>query len=448
MFEKVLIANRGEIAIRVIRACRELGLSSVAVYSEADRNSLHVRLADEAVCVGPPQPIKSYLNIPSIISAAEITGADAIHPGYGFLAENPSFAEICESVGLVFIGPPAQVIEKMGHKSQAKESLAKVGLPVIPGTSGVLDDREKILKFARSASFPLIIKAAAGGGGRGMRIVQSQEELIKGVEMAQREAHAAFGNGEIYLEKYLEEPRHVEVQILADKHGNIVHLGERDCSIQRRHQKLVEESPCPVLNFEQRKRLGELAVKAAQAIKYKSAGTIEFLLDKKGQFYFMEANTRLQVEHPVSEMVTGIDIVKAQIMIAAGEKLPWKQEQINFSGHAIEFRINSEDPEKSFMPRAGQVKTVVLPGGMGVRVDTHLFPGYEVSPYYDSLLAKLIVWGRDRHEAIQRAKRSLQEFTVEGLPTTIPFHLKVVSNAFFQRGEFYTNFISRRLNLE
>lgn len=448
MFEKVLIANRGEIAIRVIRACRELGLSSVAVYSEADRNSLHVRLADEAVCVGPPQPIKSYLNIPSIISAAEITGADAIHPGYGFLAENPSFAEICESVGLVFIGPPAQVIEKMGHKSQAKESLAKVGLPVIPGTSGVLDDREKILKFARSASFPLIIKAAAGGGGRGMRIVQSQEELIKGVEMAQREAHAAFGNGEIYLEKYLEEPRHVEVQILADKHGNIVHLGERDCSIQRRHQKLVEESPCPVLNFEQWKRLGELAVKAAQAIKYENAGTIEFLLDKKGQFYFMEANTRLQVEHPVSEMVTGIDIVKAQIMIAAGEKLPWNQEQINFSGHAIEFRINSEDPEKSFMPRAGQVKTVVLPGGMGVRVDTHLFPGYEVSPYYDSLLAKLIVWGRDRHEAIQRAKRSLQEFTVEGLPTTIPFHLKVVSNAFFQRGEFYTNFISRRLNLE
>jgi acetyl-CoA carboxylase biotin carboxylase subunit len=448
MFEKVLIANRGEIAIRVIRACQELGISTVAVYSEADRNSLHVKLADEAVCIGPPQPIKSYLNIPSIISAAEVTGADAIHPGYGFLAENPSFAEICDSVGLVFIGPPAQVIEKMGHKSQAKESLAKVGLPVIPGTSGVLDNQEKILKFAHSASFPLIIKAAAGGGGRGMRIVQSEDELIKGVEMAQREAHAAFGNGEIYLEKYLEEPRHVEVQILADKHGNVIHLGERDCSIQRRHQKLIEESPCPVLSPEQRERLGELAVKAARAIKYENAGTIEFLLDKNGQFYFMEANTRLQVEHPVTEMVTGIDIVKAQIMIAAGEKLPWQQEQISFSGHAIEFRINSEDPEKNFMPRAGLAKSVVLPGGMGVRVDTHLFPGYEVSPYYDSLLAKLIVWGRDRAEAIQRGKRALREFTIEGLPTTIPFHLKVVNNAFFQKGEFYTNFISRRLGLE
>lgn len=448
MFKKILVANRGEIAIRIIRACRELGIKTVAVYSEADRNSLHVKMADESYCIGPPQPIKSYLNMPAIVAAAEVSGAEAVHPGYGFLAESPSFAEICEAVDLTFIGPPAKVIEKMGHKAEAKREMQRAGIPVIPGTDEKLgDNSEKALEFARKVSFPLIIKAAAGGGGRGMRIVHSEGDLLEELDKAKVEAKAAFGNGELYLEKYLEEPRHVEVQIIADKKGNVIHLGERDCSIQRRHQKLLEESPCPVLDAKKREEVGELAKRAAKAIGYENAGTIEFLLDSEGNFYFMEANTRLQVEHPVTEEVTGIDIVKLQILVAAGEDIPFSQEDIEFKGHAIEFRINSEDPSNNFLPEAGKIEKLTLPGGPGVRVDTHIYPGYKIPPYYDSLLAKLIVWGRTREEAISRGERALEEFVVEGLPTTIPFHKKVLGNAFFKRGEVYTNFVSRRLNL-
>jgi acetyl-CoA carboxylase biotin carboxylase subunit len=448
MFKKILVANRGEVAIRIIRACRELGIKTVAVYSEADKNSLHVKMADESYCIGPPQPIKSYLNIPAIVAAAEVSGAEAVHPGYGFLAESPSFAEICEAVDLTFIGPPAKVIEKMGHKAEAKREMQQAGIPVIPGTDEKLgDNSEEALEFARKVSFPLIIKAAAGGGGRGMRIVHSEGDLLEELDKAKAEAKAAFGNGELYLEKYLEEPRHVEVQIIADKKGNVIHLGERDCSIQRRHQKLLEESPCPVLDAEKREEIGELAKRAAKAIGYENAGTIEFLMDSEGNFYFMEANTRLQVEHPVTEEITGIDIVKLQILVAAGEDIPFSQEDIEFKGHAIEFRINSEDPSNNFLPVAGKIEKLTLPGGPGVRVDTHIYPGYKIPPYYDSLLAKLVVWGRTREEAISRGERALEEFVVEGLPTTISFHKKVLGNAFFKKGEVYTNFVSRRLNL-
>ncbi len=445
MFKKVLVANRGEIAVRVIRACQELGISTVAVYSQADRDSLHVKLADEAVCIGPPQALKSYLNGPAIISAAEITGAEAIHPGYGFLAENPSFVEMCEAVGLVFIGPGAEVMQLLGDKAKAKEVMEKAGLPVIPGSEGIVKEEKKALKIAEEIGYPVIVKAAAGGGGKGMRIVHTREELLSQVQMARTEANSAFGDGSIYIEKYLEEPRHIEVQVLADKHGRIIHLGERDCSIQRRHQKLIEEAPSPALNPELRAEVGKMAVKAAQATNYLNAGTFEFLMDKEGKFYFMEANTRLQVEHPVTEMITGVDIVKTQILIAAGERIPYKQEEIKWQGQAIEFRINAEDPDNNFLPRSGKINNLRLPGGMGVRVDTGIYQGYEVPPYYDSLLAKLIVWGNDRQETIARGRRALKEFLIEGVPTTIPFHLRVLDNAFFLRGEVYTNFLARRI---
>lgn len=445
MFCKVLVANRGEIAVRIIRACKELGIPTVAIYSEADSEALHAQLADEAICIGPAQTHRSYLNIPNIISAAEITGADAIHPGYGFLAENPQFADICRSCHITFIGPPAEAIESMGHKSEARRRMVEAGIPVTPGTSGSITDGKEALKSAEKIGYPVIIKASAGGGGRGMRIAQNEKELLKFIQMAQSEAKAAFGNDDVYMEKYVQEPRHVEFQILADAHGNVIHLGDRDCSIQRRHQKLIEESPSPSISEETRKSMGEVAVKAAKAVGYVNAGTIEFLVEPDGSYYFMEMNTRVQVEHPVTEMVTGVDIIKEQIRIAAGEKLAYKQEDITQNGHAIEFRINAEDPSKGFMPAGGTVTLYNPPGGPGVRVDTHLYTGYLVPSYYDSLLAKLIVWGKDRDEAIDRGRRALEECVIMGLATTIPFHLEVLENAFFKRGEIYTNFISRRI---
>lgn len=445
MFSKILIANRGEIALRIIRACRELGVKTVIVYSEADNESLPVKMADESVCVGPPQSASSYLNIPSIISAAELSGADAIHPGYGFLAENAQFAEIVNSCKIVFIGPTPEVINAAGNKANARAAMIDAGIPVTPGSENTINDVAEAVEFAHTIDYPVIIKASAGGGGRGMRIVQNDDDMAKMLPLAQNEAGAAFGNPEVYIEKYLEEPRHVEFQIMADKHGNVIHLGERDCSIQRRHQKLLEESPSTALNTELRDKMGAAAVKAAKALEYDSAGTIEFLVDINHDFYFMEVNTRIQVEHPVTEMVCGIDIIKEQIRIAAGEKLDLRQADVRFDGHAIEFRINAEDPANDFLPRAGTVTLYVPPGGPGVRVDSHLYSGYTVPPYYDSLLAKLIVWGKDREEAIARGKRALGEFVITGLPTTIPFHELVLDNAWFKRGDIYTNFISRRV---
>lgn len=445
MFSKVLIANRGEIAVRVIRACKELGIPTVAIYSEADTEALHAKLADEAICIGPAQTHRSYLNIPNIISAAEVTGADAIHPGYGFLAENPQFADICRSCHITFIGPVAEAIETMGHKSEARRRMVEAGVPVTPGTSGSVSGEKEALSAAEKIGYPVIIKASAGGGGRGMRVAQNEKELVKFLQMAQSEAKAAFGNDDVYMEKYVNEPRHIEFQILADGHGNVIHLGDRDCSIQRRHQKLIEESPSPSINPEMRKEMGEVAVRAAKAVGYTSAGTIEFLVEPDGSYYFMEMNTRVQVEHPVTEMVTGVDIIKEQIRVAAGEKLSYTQDDIKQNGHAIEFRINAEDPSRDFMPAGGRVTLFNPPGGPGVRVDSHLYTGYDVPNYYDSLLAKLIVWGKDRNEAINRGRRALEECVVMGLATTIPFHLRVLDNAFFKKGEIYTNFISRRI---
>lgn len=445
LFKKILIANRGEIALRVIRACKELDIPTVAVYSEADVDSLHAKFADEAVCIGPPQSNKSYLNMPTIISAAQITGADAIHPGYGFLSENAQFAEVCRSCHLTFIGPPPQAIEKMGDKAYARRTMAGAGVPIIPGTKETIKSDKEAASFADKVSYPVIIKAAAGGGGRGMRIVQSEKELKKALPTAQAEAQAAFGSSEVYLEKYVSEPHHIEFQVLADKHGNVIHLGERDCSIQRRHQKLVEESPSVKLTEEIRQAMGAAAIKASRAVEYENAGTVEFLLDSKGDFYFMEMNTRLQVEHPITEEVVGIDIVKEQIRLAAGEKLDHTQDQVHSRGHAIEFRINAEDPEKDFMPAAGKISLYNPPGGPGIRVDSHLYSGYTVPPFYDSLLAKLIVWGETREEAIARSKRALGEFIVIGLETTVSFHLKVVENAYFRKGDYCTDFLSRRI---
>ncbi len=452
MFRKILIANRGEIAVRIIRACRELGIRTVAVYSEADRNSLHVRLADEAFCIGPPPSSESYLNIPNIISTAELLGVDAIHPGYGFLAENPQFAEICEDCNITFIGPPSSAIAAMGNKARARELMRKAGIPVVPGSEGPgsegpVRSESKALEVARSIGFPLIVKASGGGGGRGMRVVHNLEDLRAALQQAQAEAEAAFGDREVYLERYVAEPRHIEVQILADKKGNIIHLGERDCSIQRRHQKLIEESPAPRLPPGLRKALGKAAIRAAEAIGYVGAGTVEFLVDQENRFYFIEMNTRIQVEHPVTEMVTGIDVVKEQIRIAAGEPLRLSQRDVTFTGHAIECRINAEDPRNDFRPSPGTVTTFIPPGGPGIRVDTHVYAGYTIPPYYDSLIAKVIAWGKDREEAISRMKRALQEFDIGGVKTTIPFHLRVLENAFFRRGEIYTNFVQRRIDL-
>jgi len=447
MFRKLLIANRGEIAVRVIRACRELGIRTVAVYSEADRSSLHVRLADEAFCIGPPPAAESYLNIPNIMSTAELLGVDAIHPGYGFLAENPHFSEICQDVKITFVGPTPQAIEAMGNKSQARERMRAAGVPVIPGSDGPVRKDNEALDVAKSIGFPLIVKASAGGGGRGMRLVHTRDDLRRALQAAGAEAEAAFGSGELYIEKYVEEPRHIEVQILGDMHKNIVHLGCRDCSIQRRHQKLLEESPPPGLRDRFLRVLGKAAVRAAHAIDYTGAGTIEFLVDRDGHFYFMEMNTRIQVEHPITEMITGIDLVKMQIRVAAGEKLPFSQGDIAFHGHAMECRINAEDPKQDFRPSPGTLTQFVLPGGPGVRVDTHAFTGYSIPPHYDSLVAKLITWGPDRMDAITRMRRALTEFVITGVPTTIPFHLHVLDNAFFRRGEVYTNFVQRRIDL-
>jgi acetyl-CoA carboxylase biotin carboxylase subunit len=444
MFKKILIANRGEIALRVIYACRELGIGTVAVYSEADENSLHVRFADEDVCIGPPRSAESYLNVPSIISAAEITGADAIHPGYGFLSESAYLAEVCEACRIKFIGPTPNVIRLMGDKARARRAMKKAGVPVLPGSDGPLESEEQAQKVARDLGFPVIIKAAAGGGGRGMRIVGSHADLGVALRTAQREAQAAFGVGDVYLEKYIEAPRHIEFQVLGDHHGSVLHLGERECSVQRRHQKLIEEAPSTVLTEKQRRKLGTVVVDACRAVQYTNAGTFEFLMDPAGHFYFIEANTRLQVEHGVTELVTGVDIVKEQIRIAAGERLSFKQGDVAFSGHAIECRINAEHPE-TFVPSPGTIHAFSVPGGPGVRVDTFAHADCIVSPYYDSLIAKVMAHGRDRLEAIARMRRALELSVIDGIETTIPLHLKVLDDPDFLAGRINTAFMDRYL---
>jgi acetyl-CoA carboxylase biotin carboxylase subunit len=442
MFKKILIANRGEIALRVIVACRELGIKTVAVYSEADENSLHVRFADEDVCIGPAQSTASYLHVPAIISAAEITGADAIHPGYGFLSESAYLAEVCEACHIKFIGPDPQVIRLMGDKARARRAMKKAGLPILPGSDGPIDSDEKALKLAKDIGYPVIVKATAGGGGRGMRVVHAASELAHALKTAQREAEAAFGVGDVYIEKYVQSPRHIEFQVLGDHYGTVVHLGERECSIQRRHQKLLEESPSPALTDKVRRKMGGLVVDAARAVQYTNAGTFEFLMDHEGRFYFMEANTRLQVEHPVTEMVTGIDIVKEQIRIASGSRLPFKQGEVVFSGHAIECRVNAEDPE-TFVPSPGVIRVFSAAGGPGVRIDSAAHTDCVVSPYYDSMVAKVIVHGRDRQEAIARMKRTLEMTVIEGIKTTLPLHLKILDDPDFIAGKLSTSFMDR-----
>src|SRR5881628_294928 len=434
MFKKILIANRGEVALRIIYACRELGIKTVAVYSEADENSLHVRFADEDVCIGPARSADSYLNVPAVISAAEITGADAIHPGYGFLSESAYLAEVCEACHIKFIGPDPHAIRLMGDKARARRVMKKAGVPVLPGSDGPLDNEEKALKLAKEIGYPVIVKATAGGGGRGMRVVRTPAELPNAVKTAQHEAEAAFGVADVYIEKYIEAPRHIEFQILGDHYGSVIHLGERECSIQRRHQKLIEESPSPALSDKVRRKMGTLVVDAARAVQYTNAGTFEFLMDGEGKFYFMETNTRLQVEHPVTEMVTGIDIVKEQIRIAAGERLSFKQSEVTFSGHSIECRVNAEDPE-TFVPSPGVIHVFSVPGGPGVRVDTAAHAECTISPYYDSMIAKVIVHGRDRQEAIGRMRRTLEMSVIEGIKTTIPLHLKVLADPEFAAGK-------------
>ncbi|MEK7348465.1 MAG: acetyl-CoA carboxylase biotin carboxylase subunit [Candidatus Eisenbacteria bacterium] len=441
MIQKILVANRGEIALRVVRAARELGIKTVAVYSEADRESLHVRLADEAVCIGPAPSSASYLYIPRIISAAEITASDAIHPGYGFLSENAHFAEICESCNIRFIGPTSEMIRTMGDKAVARKTAVDAGVPVTPGSAGVLNSPEEAVETAKALGYPVIIKAAAGGGGKGMRVAMDEASLRNGVLTAQAEAEANFGSGQVYLERYVEKPRHIEFQIIGDRHGNIVHLGERECSIQRRHQKLIEESPSVALTPELRARMGEAAVRAASAIGYESTGTVEFLLAPNGEFYFMEMNTRIQVEHPVTEEVTRIDLIKAQIAVAAGDRLPWKQSEIAFQGHALECRINAESADRNFRPSPGLVKYFHAPGGPGVRVDSHLYSGYTVPSHYDSMVAKIICWGRDRDESIARMRRALLEIVVDGIDTTIPFHRRILADEGFLKGEIHTGYL-------
>ena len=446
MFSKVLIANRGEIALRVIRACRELGLETVAVYSEADRESLHVRFADDDVCIGPPPARDSYLNIPRIIAAAEITGADAIHPGYGFLAENAEFAEICAASKITFIGPTADQIRTMGDKAQARKAMHAVGVPIVPGTPGPVEDADEALKFATEIGFPVIIKAAAGGGGKGMRVAKDADDFGRSFQLARSEALSAFGNGDVYVEKYLTRPRHIEFQILGDRHGNVIHLGERDCSVQRRHQKLIEESPSPALDEALRADMGAASVAGAKAIDYVGAGTIEMLLDEDGSYFFMEMNTRIQVEHPVTEMLYGVDLVKEQIQVAAGEPLSVKELPTR-RGHVIEVRVNAEDPARNFQPSPGRITTYHPPGGPGVRLDSHVYDGYSVPPYYDSLLAKLICQGRDRSEAIARMVVALESFIIEGVTTTIPFLARVMQNERFAAGDFDTKFLERESQL-
>ncbi len=437
---KILIANRGEIACRIIWSCKEMGIKTVAVHSTADREALHVRFADEAVCVGGAPSAESYLNIPAIISAAEITNVDAIHPGYGFLAESETFAKICEDCNIKFIGPKPHVIGMMGDKVEARRTMINAGVPILPGSPDPIESADEAIALAKEIGFPVIIKAAAGGGGRGMRIVRKEEDLASNLELAQTEALAAFKNGSVYIERYIERPRHIEIQVLADEHGNVIHLGERECSIQRRHQKLLEEAPSAAISKELREAMGQVAVKACQEIGYSNAGTFEFLLDEDGKFYFMEMNTRVQVEHPVTEMVTVVDIVRNQIRIAKGEKLGFKQDEVAIFGHSIECRINAEDPVK-FTPSPGKITGLNIPGGPGVRVDTAVYPGYVVPPYYDSMIAKLIVHARTREAAIARMRRALEAMVVEGIKTTIPLHLKIMADERFQKGDFSTKFM-------
>lgn len=443
MIKKILVANRGEIAVRIIRASKELGIKTVAVYSEADRDSLHVELADEAYCIGPAPSTDSYLNVTNIMSVATCTGVDAIHPGYGFLAENADFAEICKEVNIKFIGPSADSIQKMGIKDIARKTMAEAGVPIVPGSDGVLENEAEAVRVAEEIGYPVIIKATAGGGGRGIRVARNEEELRSGFKITQKEAETAFGNPGVYLEKFIEDFRHVEIQVLADQHGNVIHLGERDCSIQRRLQKLVEETPSPAITPEIRQEMGEASVKAAKAVNYEGAGTIEYIFDRQsGQFYFMEMNTRIQVEHPVTEMVTGVDLIKEQIKIANNEPLSYAQEDIEFKGWSIECRINAEDPFNNFLPQPGKVDSYLAPGGLGVRVDSAVYPGYTIPPFYDSMVAKLITYGSTREEAVNRMKRALDEFMIEGVKTTIPFHRKLMEHEVFVKGDFNTNFLT------
>ncbi len=445
MFKKVLIANRGEIALRVIRACRELDVATVAVFSEADRDSLHVRLADESVCIGPPAPAQSYNYIARVISAAEVTGADAIHPGYGFLSENAHFAEVCESCGFTFIGPTPEMIRRMGDKAEAKRTMREAGLPLVPGSAGVLADVGEAASLAKEIGYPVIIKASAGGGGRGMRIANDERQLRTGFGIAQAEAGAAFNNDAVYLEKYITRPRHIEFQLFGDGRGGVVHLGERECSVQRNHQKLIEEAPSSFLTPEQRREIGALAARGAASIGYRNAGTMEFLFDADGSFYFMEMNTRIQVEHPVTEEVTGVDLVKEQILVAAGEPMSFRQDDLEWSGHAIECRINAEDFAHGFRPSPGKVTYWYKPGGPGLRVDSHVYGGYTIPPYYDSMIGKLIAFGKDRAEAIRRMEIALEEMIVDGIQTTIPFHLLALRHPRFRAGDIDTRFVEQLL---
>lgn len=445
MFSKILIANRGEVAVRIIRACREMGIQTVAVFSKADRESLHVKLADDAICIGEAPSSESYLNIPALISAAEIADVEAIHPGYGFLAENAHFAEICESCQIKFIGPKPDSIRLAGDKNMARQEMRKVGVPVIPGSKSTITDQEEALRIAKKLGYPVIVKAVAGGGGKGIKFAHNDGKLISAFLTAQAEAEAAFGNRTVYVEKAVKEPRHIEVQIIADGRGNIIHLGERDCSVQRRHQKLIEESPAPGVSLKLRRKIGEAAIKAARAFRYENAGTIEFLVDSDENFYFMEMNTRLQVEHPVTEMVTGIDIVKEQIAIAAGEKVSFTQDKIQFRGHAMECRINAEDPDNNFMPCPGKIETWIAPGGPNIRVDSHCYAGYIIPPYYDSMIAKFIAHGKDRQETINIMLRALKETRIGPIKTTIPLHEKILHRPRFRQGAVRTNFIDTHL---
>ena len=441
MIHKILVANRGEIAVRIIRACREMGIASVAVYSEADRDALHTKLADEAICIGPAASADSYLNMERILSATILTKADAIHPGFGFLSENSKFADMCEKCNIIFIGPGADIIERMGNKSEARKTMMEAGVPVTPGTKEPVFEAEKAMELADNMGYPVIIKASSGGGGKGMRVAESHEDFLINFETAQRESVAAFGDNTMYLEKYIQSPRHIEFQILADKYGNVVHLGERDCSIQRNHQKVIEESPSMAIDDKLRKKMGDVAVKAAKAAHYENAGTIEFLLDKNGEFYFMEMNTRIQVEHPVTEMVTGLDLVKEQIRIASGEKLSCHQKDIKVQGHAIECRINAEDPSKKFRPSPGMIKNIHFPGGNGVRIDSSIYQGYTIPPNYDSMICKVIVHDKDRTSAINKMQSVLGELVIEGVKTNIDFQFDIISNERFRKGEINTHFI-------
>lgn len=442
--KKVLIANRGEIAVRIIRACKEMDIETVAVYSEADKEALHVELADEAYCIGPKLSKDSYLNFSNIMSVAKLTNCDGIHPGYGFLAENASFAELCEACDMMFIGPTADAISRMGTKDVARETMRKAGVPVVPGSTGIVADEKDGLRIADEIGFPVIIKATAGGGGKGIRVARSREDFVTGLKMTQKEAAAAFGNPGVYIEKFIEDFRHIEIQVLADSHGNAIHLGERDCSIQRRMQKLVEEAPSPALSPELRAEMGEAAVKAALAVDYRGAGTVEFIFDAVNQkFYFMEMNTRIQVEHPVTEMITGIDLIQQQLRVASGETLAYKQEDVTFKGWSIECRINAENPAKNFMPSAGKVEMYLPPGGMGVRIDSAMYSGYTIPPYYDSMVAKLITFADTREEAVAKMKRALDEFVIEGVFTTIPFHSKLMDHEVFKSGDFNTKFLEK-----